>query len=45
MTTLESSLQAIRQPKPETPRNYRERRRQVESRLNALRGRLETSSQ
>jgi hypothetical protein len=43
MTTWESSLQAIRQPQRETPRSYRDRQQQVESRLNALQVRLESS--
>jgi hypothetical protein len=43
MATWESSLQTIRQPQRETPRGYRDRQQQVESRLNALQTRLENS--
>lgn len=41
MTTWEGALQGIRQPKRESPRDYRVRQREVESRLDATQTRLE----
>jgi hypothetical protein len=43
MTTWETALQTIRQPHRESPRGYRDRQRQVESRLDAMQVRLERS--